>query len=140
MVDCLALDGSAELSEDQKEDERQCHYDGKGDPVRREGKLVGDIGDLDGEVRCHEADRHEQDGHFGKEDGNASQAFHGCGLFEGYEIEVLRMELATTCPTERRMKAYQEYQAFFLIKAVLDLTQGIKVDPVPKSFKPNSSS
>ncbi len=38
------------------------------------------------------------------------------------------------------MKTYQEYQGFFLIKTVLDLTQGIMIDPVPKSFESNSSS
>lgn len=110
LVDGFSFDSSAQLSEHQQEDERQCHYDSKCDPVRFRAVFVHEIGDLDGEVPCHQADRHEQDGHFGKEDCDACQAFHGCRLFEGYEIEVLRMELANGSLSEGYAKAYQEYQ------------------------------
>jgi hypothetical protein len=56
-------------------------------PVALDGEL--DAGELHGEVACHEGYGHEEDGDFGEEQRNASQALDAVGFFDGDEVEVL---------------------------------------------------
>ena len=86
------------------------------------------------EVSGHERNRHEEDGDFGEEYGDACEALHRMRFFERYEIEVLPVPvlayLIQRNLDENKGPIYQKDQRLLFVKALLYFAERVVLNSI----------